>query len=970
MIARRRLAALLATLAGSAVAVAQEGAAPDALAPEAAPTPEAIAALIAARAAGAAPSDDADDLAPFAEAAKGYERVVSSADGATSFYGIWRREKDQQLLAEIPDGFEDQLLFVACTVAAGTPTAGVQSTDLVVRWQRIGNRLVLVVPNLDVRTTGDAESKAGRDRVFTDRVLLDVGIVARGEKGGVVIDLDDLLLGNATSFFGAEGAGNRRLATIERAKAFPRNVEIAFRLPLAGGRFGTLHYSISPLPDTEGYTPRAADARVGYFVAAHMDVGHPDRDDPTVRHITRWKLEKADPRLKASPPKEPIVFYLEHTIPVRYRRWVREGVLAWNDAFEEIGIIGAIEVAQQDAGTGAHMEKDPEDARYNFLLWTNANMGFAIGPSRVDPRTGRILDADIVMDEGFVTSWANTWRDLIPESATRDFGPETLAWLASRPQWDPRVRLAPPTEREAVARSLVDRARRAPFAGHPAGAADPALLGDDRYDGLAARPVQVNGRCDCGRLRGAELALFRLDPGLLPALAGDDADDDADTEDEQLLDGVPEWFIGPLLKDVVMHEVGHTLGLRHNFKASTAWSLDEINGERGMERPITGSVMDYTPVNIASREGETQGAYAMPGLGPYDVWAIACGYGDASELPALLARNTEPELIYGTDEDSFGSDPRARVFDLGRDPIDYADAQMAMVHRLRRVIAERMVDEGESWAKARRGWELLLGKQAAALSIAANWVGGVYSDRAKKGDPDAPPPVRPVEAERQRRALAFVTANAFRDEAWGVDPETLAVLGLDKWFDDFATVFADPAWPVHDRILALQASSLTGLLNPGVLNRVLDNELRTPSDEDALTLPELFETIRAEIWIELAAKGGGPWTNREPMITSLRRNLQREHLERLIDLALPNPGLGAAEKPVAALAAMQLRRLDGLAEGALSKKGLDDYATAHLLETRARIEGALAAIYVYNADALGGGGMALPFFFGEDAAGR
>ncbi len=97
---------------------------------------------------------------------------------------------------------------------------------------------------------------------------------------------------------------------------------------------------------------------------------------------------------------------MEHTIPVRYRRWVREGILEWNKAYEQVGIINALEVYQQDARTKAHMEKDPEDVRYNFFLWTNAPIGFAIGPSRVDPRTGQIFDADIVMSEGFIRAWA------------------------------------------------------------------------------------------------------------------------------------------------------------------------------------------------------------------------------------------------------------------------------------------------------------------------------------------------------------------------------------------------------------------------------------------------------------------------------------------------------------------------------------------------------------------------------------
>src|SRR5690606_82032 len=276
------------------------------------------------------------------------------------------------------------------------------------------------------------------------------------------------------------------------------NIEVAFELPLMGGRLGTLSYSINVLPENTGYQPRLADSRVGYFTTTYRDIGKPGADTPWVRHINRWKLEKADPTLKISPPKEPIVFYLEHTIPVRYRRWVREGVLEWNKAFERVGISNAIEVYQQDARTGAHMDKDPEDARYNFVLWTNAGMGFAIGPSRVDPRTGQILDADVVMDEGFITGWVKAWQRLMPELAMEGLGPETYAWLAERPNWDPRVRMASPAERaDVIAKLAMQRANRGiyRFGGHPAVQADPTLMGDDLYDGLAGRVSQVNGMC-------------------------------------------------------------------------------------------------------------------------------------------------------------------------------------------------------------------------------------------------------------------------------------------------------------------------------------------------------------------------------------------------------------------------------------------------------------------------------------------
>ena len=105
-----------------------------------------------------------------------------------------------------------------------------------------------------------------------------------------------------------------------------------------------------------------------------------------------------------------------------------------------------------------------------------------------------------------------------------------------------------------------------------------------------------------------------------------------------MLDGMPESFIGPLLADLVSHEVGHTLGLRHNFKASSVYKLAEMNSEelKG-KKPFAGSVMDYLPTNFKVERGEIQGDYAMIGVGPYDMWAIEYGYTfDDKKLKKIL----------------------------------------------------------------------------------------------------------------------------------------------------------------------------------------------------------------------------------------------------------------------------------------------------------------------------------------------
>lgn len=927
----------------------------------------------------------ADELPAFSDVSDGYEKVVSTTDDQRSLYTLYKRDKDGQLLIELPNGFERQKIFLGYTIAGGIPTAGVQAGDMYAYWQRFDNRLALIEPNYEVRTSGDFESRKGHDRVFTDRVILDVPIVAKGEAGGPVIDGDALFLGKSGDFFGRRAQGvQAQLAKINKAKAFPENIEVAYDVPLGNGRFATLYYSIRVLPENTGYQPREADTRVGYFTTTHRDVGKPGAYSPWVRYINRWKLEKADPKLSMSPPKEPIVFILEHTIPVRYRRWVREGVLEWNKAYEKVGIVNAIEVYQQDAKSGAHMEKDPEDARYNFLLWTNASMGFAIGPSRVDPRTGQILDADIVMDEGFVSSWVRAWKQVVPQMAMEGLGPETLAWLADRPQWDPRVRLTPLAERDVVIQQLqMQRAHELAAIQqgvHPQAHSDPTLIGDEEFDGLTGRISQVNGACSYGMCKSLDLAMYRLDPMLFLEIAqeGDDNGDEGGEENGDKpkpakpegdeLDGVPDWFIGPMLKDVIMHEVGHTLGLRHNFAASTIYGQAEVNNEAMKGKPITGSVMDYNPININYEDGPVQGEYTMVTIGPYDYWAIQYGYGADKDLKDILKRVSEKELPYATDEDTWGPDPRARRFDFAANPIDYAQSQMRLVQALREKLIDRAAEDGESWDRVRRGYELLLGRQIGAVSIAANWVGGSYIHRDKKGDPGDRAPIENIPAEQQRAAFNFVMDNTFDESAFGLTPDLLHRMTVDKWFDGDNTANIDPVWPVHDRIAGIQASALTMMLNPTTLNRVYDNEFRVSADEDAVTLPEIMTGISNRVWSELDEKPQKTFTARKPMITSLRRNLQSEHVERLIDLAMPNAGLGAAGRPITTLAVFDLRsiktKLDDMLKN--NKARLDPYTMAHFDEVSHRIGAALDAQYVYNAGGMGGG---MPvFILGEPAA--
>ncbi|MGE3106756.1 MAG: zinc-dependent metalloprotease [Phycisphaerales bacterium] len=923
------------------------------------------------------------DFPPFAEVSKGYEKVVSTADGAQSLYSIWRRDKDGQLLAELPRGFDNQRHLIAATLAAGDTWAGLHSgiftadADRYFYWKRFDKRLAMIAPQIDTRSTGDQQSKDSVERQFTDRVLLDVPIVCMGPSGQPVIDLDELLAARATEFFGGDAAGgNARLATVAKCKAFPQNIEVAIEMPTRGGVLRTFHYSVRNVPDNTGYKPREADERVGYFTTTYRDLGKFRDDQKWVRFINRWNIEKADPSLKLSPPKRPLVYYIEDTVPVRYRRFVRDGILCWNKAFEKVGIKDAIEVYYQDKATGQNMDKDPEDARYNFIRWLSNDQGTAVGPSRVHPLTGEILDADIVLTDGWIRHFWYQSNEYLPETATQGLTPETLNWLMAHPQWDPRVRMASPTDRDRI---LAERSGQGVlrFGGRVAGDGD-TDCSRPMSQMLSYQPDDTNGvydpsdesrLCLASNGKALDMALMGMNLEIMGLLDEDPQPvldpkkpEKKDEKKGDTLDGIPEWFIGPMLADLVAHELGHTLGLRHNFKASTVYSLNQINSDEVKGKPFTGSVMDYIPVNINMQDGKLQGDFCMTDIGPYDFWAIEYGYtfGDPKEV---LKRVAEPELVYGTDEDTIGPDPRAKRYDFSANPLDFANSRMKLVAYHRERILNKFVKEGQSFSRARRGYSITLNDQTSMVSMMSGWVGASYVNRDRKGDPNARTPVTPVPAAQQRAALEFVVNNAFKDEAFGLTPELLQYMTVDKWSDagGMRDLMSDPTWEVHDRIIGIQASALTMIMNPTTLKRVYDNEFRIPADQDALTLPEVMDTMTTAIWSEFKnGDSSGSYTPRKPKVSSLRRNLQREYVDRLIDLSLPNAVPGAAGKPISNLAIAQLKTIKGYASA--NGAGYDAYTKSHLAELATRIDKALDAQYIYNNNSAGGGGQFGGFF--------
>jgi hypothetical protein len=878
------------------------------------------------------PDSPKPDFPPFEQVAKDYEKVVSTADGASSLYTLYFNKKKNQLLAELNPNFAQQKVFIATSIAGGSPQTGWQWQDLYCYWKQNDDQLMLMEPNLQRQARGgnqDAELRSAVQRTYSDRLITSVKVLTHGPNRGPVIDLDELLVKRSNLFTGR--AGNAELATFGKVRAFPENVEIPVTIPMGNGELTTIHYSISVIPKTE-YKPREADERIGYFLTVFKDFTKNEAGgNQFTRYINRWNLQKRDPSLALSPPTEPIVFYIEHTVPVRYRRWVRDGILEWNKAFEKVGVLGAVEVRQQDAQTGAFMDINPEDVRYNFFRWISSERAFAMGPSRVNPETGEILDADIIFDDAMLKNYALQYQAMVAAYGLNGATPAAIEFMEERPLWNPLTRYEEkhPVRDEIMNDPELSPEQKADLLGEPAPTPSQRLM---------SRVVQQNLECSCGQGMAMQMCTAHLALQLMA--------DQLVSADAPVIDGVPEEYLGTILKYITSHEVGHTLGLRHNFKASSWLSVDEYTDRRGV--PNVGSVMDYVPIYVPPTPEGKRGDWMPTTIGPYDYWAIEYGYTfDDAKRAELLKRVAERELQFATDEDAMGPDPLVARWDLGADPLDWSIARLALVKTLRDNLLDKSVKDGEAWHLLRRAYEQLLGEHLNALSTASRYIGGVHVNRDRKGDPDGRDPLQPVDPAKQRKALAFIIDNAFNDAAFDLRPEVLSKLASDKnrHWGNFGSM--DEAFSISNRVAQIQAFAMFFLMNGDTLGRVYDNEIRTPDDADALTLPELINAVTSAAYSELDTKlNGQSFTNRKPMISELRRSLQTELTARLVDLAL-RPG--RLPQPVPTLAKDQLRQLDMKLAKLLEKLPsgqVDDYSRVHLTDLKARVDKALNAIKV------------------------
>jgi hypothetical protein len=886
-----------------------------------------------------------------------WSKVIEGTQRLEGVFPLYYDEKEQKLFMEIKrDQYnKDLILPISIARGAGFMFLGGDTLNFGDQWiisfKRSADRIHVVRRNVRVRAKSNSPQADAVKVSYTDSIIKALPIKSEQNSGQqVLVDLADLFM---TDLAGIGVTPDRSRSSWFKVKAFPENVEIEVSAVFSMGYgsyyyfFGNeavpdprgtqvvIHYGLSMLPSSS-YQPRLADDRVGHFLSTLNDFSKDVDETARQRYVARWHLEKDDPSAELSPPKKPIIFWIEKTVPREYRKYVREGILEWNKAFEKVGFLDAIQARDQQAGD----DFEPEDIRYNTFRWITTSGGFAMGPSRWNPRTGQILDADIVFDEGMIRYWRQEFLRTsgVPEAMDLLESGHRQAFFKMYATEVPMLSMARP----ALNRYLQERRsflEKNPTL-HTRHPRQPAWTGD-----------RLGCRC-CQLGPGMQRQI-----GLMAAVMAARGEDVPGAK-------VPEEFIGQAVKEVVMHEVGHTLGLRHNFKASTMLTLEETNSPKVThKRGMAGSVMDYLPANIAL-DKKKQGDYFSTTIGPYDYWAIEYAYKpvkEDKELEKIAAKAPQPELTYGTDEDMFlNPDPRINAFDLG-DPLDYARQRIELVKKSLEGLDQRVVEEGEGWQRARTAFSMLMGELGYAAYVSAQYVGGEYTARDHRGDPEARPPMKPIPLKKQREALDLVQKIILNADAFQFSPELLRRLAPEHWRDDYFLYYGVSSYhyPVNESILSVQRMVLSRYLDPGVLQSLQEIQRHADPGESVLTMSEVFNALTDSVWSELSP--GERKADEKIELSVIRRNLQREHLKQLAGLVLgPRQsydfydlmyfGYSQPAPPDArSLARLHLKRIDKWIEQALKKGRVgSDTSRAHLDEVHDQIGKILEASLEVN----------------------
>ncbi|MFO1327915.1 MAG: zinc-dependent metalloprotease [Rubrivivax sp.] len=843
--------------------------------------------------------------APFAE-------VTKDATRRDGFLPVWTR--DEKTWIEIPAGRLDKPFFLGASLASGLGERaflpGLMGPERVVVLRRVGNSVQLVARNLHARAPEGTPLARAVAESFSDSLLASAPLAAapQAQNKALLVDAMALLGGDLTGLQTHLEGAYRMPYALDRANSSIERTRVEARFTALTVRG---HYAVPKLPAPPVLAPGAPPPNPAALPS-------PSRVLPDARSLF---LDVA--YTLAALPEQPM-----------RTRAADQRVGFFTTAFVDLSrddggnrrshVIERWRLEKKDPAAAVSEPREPIRVvmdRNIPLRWRDTVRAGILEWNKAFERAG-FKDAIVVEQQPDDASGSSV--EGVRLLSVRWFAIDGPGAVAVGPsQADPRTgeilraaAIIPENWVRLDRGRLVDTEPRLPGAAAPG--ADAAAL-------PAFAPRLASCAFADGLLLQAQAGLaLLLDRGAL----------DPDSPEA-------ERYIAQSLKAVTMHEVGHALGLRHNFRASTAVTAQQLRDPAyTAQHGLASSVMDYAAVNLPL-EGEAVADYFMGTLGDYDFWAIEYGYrehapeAEAAALAAHAARgDREPVLAYATDEDAGAPlDPRVNLFDLGQDPLAHVQRELRLVRELWDRTQRRALGAEDDLTVYRRNLQRGFALIGQALPTALKHLGGSLTTRAKAGADQAL--LAPVPAARQREALALVLGQLFDSGSFRFDPRFMTRLGVDQLdrLDPARRVALD--FSLGGAVAALQRTALDTLMSDALAQRLADAEPRSTDPAGLMTYVEVQQRLWQAVWSETAAPRPAG------RIDTLRRTLQREHLRRL--------GAGLL-RPVSTMTAdvRAVHRQAALALQAQLRKSLaagrwDELTRAHLDDCLAVLGEALKA---------------------------